>query len=46
MTYLECRTLVKGEAVLAITMLTSPDAYEDEVDLTRDVIATIELADD
>ena len=41
--YLECRTLIEGEAALEITHLTSADAYEDEAELVADVLDTLEF---
>lgn len=41
-TYLECRTLVPGETVLNVFMITGPEDYDDEIELLEDVLDTIE----
>ena len=41
--YLECRTLIPGEAALEITHLAGAAAYEDEAELVADVLGTLEL---
>ena len=44
--YVECRTLVEGEATLAIVHITSQDAYAAEAEAVAEVLATIEPSDD
>jgi hypothetical protein len=39
--YVECRTLIPGEAVLVITLVTEPAAFQTELDAAQSVIATI-----
>lgn len=41
-TYLECRTLVPGETVLNVFLITAPEDYDDEIELLEDVLDTIE----
>jgi hypothetical protein len=42
--YLECRTLVEGEAVLAIIWFVQADAYESELDAVTELLEGIEVA--
>lgn len=41
-TYLECRTLVPGETVLHVFMITAPEDYDDEIEIVEDVLDAIE----
>jgi hypothetical protein len=41
--YIECRTLVEGEAVVAVTLITQPDDFDEQFDLATEVIDSIEL---
>nr|MDQ3044709.1 hypothetical protein [Chloroflexota bacterium] len=41
--YIECRTLVPGEAVLEITLIVGLDLYNEQVELMQDVLDTLQL---
>jgi hypothetical protein len=41
--YVECRTLIPGEAVLIITLVTEPTGFQQELAAAQTVIDTIEL---
>jgi hypothetical protein len=44
--YVECRTLIEGEAVLIVTLVTDPAAFERELEAATAVMDTITLAAD
>jgi hypothetical protein len=44
--YLDCRAIVAGEAVLAFTLVTLPEVYDDALADTREIADSLELADD
>jgi hypothetical protein len=43
--YLECQELVPDEAVLIVTLLTTPDAFADEAEAVAEILETLELED-
>ena len=44
--YIECRTLIPGEAVLIITLVTNPQVFEQELAAANAVAETITLAEE
>ncbi|MGI8643361.1 MAG: hypothetical protein ACR2LS_04520 [Thermomicrobiales bacterium] len=42
-TYVECRTLVRGETVLNVFLITPPEDYDDEIEIVKDVLDAIEM---
>lgn len=44
--YLECRTLIPGEAVVIVTLVTDPATFDRELALATEVIETIALSAD
>src|SRR5215217_386632 len=44
--YVECRTLIPGQAVLIITLVTQPPVFDQELAAAQTVIDTIELAEE
>jgi hypothetical protein len=43
--YVECRTLIAGEAVLIITLVTDPATFDAQLQLAQDVAGTVTLAE-
>jgi hypothetical protein len=44
--YVECRTLIPGEAVLIVTLVTEPNVFETELASAQEIVATIELGEE
>jgi hypothetical protein len=44
--YVECRTLIPGEAVMIVTLVTDPVLFEQELASAQELIDTIALAED